>query len=58
MHLQDEFAEPLILCDQVSDVGSGGGKAFSGVINGNPAALIRNALRFERQKESRSLFSV
>jgi hypothetical protein len=43
MLLQDEFAEPLILNDQVSDVGSGGGKAFSGVINGNPAALIRNA---------------
>jgi len=58
MLLQDEFAEPLILNDQVSDVGSGGGKAFSGVINGNPAALIRNALRFERQEESRSLFSV
>jgi len=58
MLLQDEFAELLILNDQVSDVGSGGGKAFSAVINGNPAALIRNALRFERQKESRSLFSV
>ena len=48
MLLQDEFAELLILNDQVFDVGSGGGKAFSAVINGNPAALIRNALRFER----------
>jgi hypothetical protein len=40
MLLQDEFAELLILNDQVSDVESGGGKTFSGVINGNPAALI------------------
>ena len=48
MLLRDEFAELLILNDQVFDAGSGGDKAFSAVINGNPAALIRNALRFER----------
>jgi hypothetical protein len=40
-----EVAGRLILNDQ-SDVELGGGKAFSGVINGNPAAHIWNAPPF------------
>ena len=40
---QAEVAGQPILNDQEFDVELGGGKAFSGVINGNPAAHIRNA---------------
>ena len=40
MILQAEVAWQLILGDKSSDVKSGGGKTFWGVINGNLAALF------------------